>query len=100
LPGDIIAACFGTRFRSQRNQTPNCTSIRRNPITGGLDGDPATTGGLFGPTNNLGKLATNGFDLLANWKGDIGFADLSLAFVGNWTRSSKFNANPADPTLR
>ena len=97
LPGDIIAACFGTVTASSATSAA-CTSIRRNPITGGLDGDPATTGGLFGPTNNLGKLATNGFDLLANWKGDIGFADLSLAFVGNWTRSSKFNANPADPT--
>ncbi len=97
LPGDIIAACFGT-ITAASASSPDCTSIRRNPITGGLDGDPAITGGLFGPTNNLGKLSTNGFDLLANWKGDIGFADLSLAFVGNWTRSSKFNANPASPT--
>ncbi|TSB02264.1 TonB-dependent receptor [Sphingorhabdus contaminans] len=97
LPADIINACFGTVTAASAS-TAACTNIRRNPITGGLDGDPATTGGLFGPTNNLGKLATDGFDLLANWKGDIGFADLSLAFVGNWTRSSKFNANPADPT--
>ncbi len=94
LPGDIIAACFGTVTAASAT-SPDCTSFRRNPITGGLDGDPAITGGLFGPTNNLGKLATDGFDLLANWKGDIGFADLSLAFVGNWTRSSKYNANPA-----
>ncbi len=97
LPGDIVAACFGTITAASATSNA-CTSIRRNPITGGLDGDPATTGGLFGPTNNLGKLSTNGFDLLANWKGDIGFADLSLAFVGNWTRSSKFNANPASAT--
>ena len=96
LPGDIITACFGTITAASASD-PACTNIRRNPITGGLDGDPATTGGLFGPTNNLGRLKTDGFDLLANWKGDIGFADLSLAFVGNWTRSSKFNANPADP---
>ncbi|MGB5078588.1 MAG: TonB-dependent receptor, partial [Sphingorhabdus sp.] len=96
LPGDIIAACFGTITAASATD-PNCTSFRRNPVTGGLDGDPAITGGLFGPTNNLGKLSTDGFDLLANWKGDIGFADLSLAFVGNWTRSSKFNANPANP---
>jgi len=96
LPGDIVAACFGT-ITAASASSDACTSIRRNPITGGLDGDPAITGGLFGPTNNLGKLSTDGFDLLANWKGDIGFADLSLAFVGNWTRSSKFNANPANP---
>jgi iron complex outermembrane recepter protein len=93
LPGDIIAACFGNLTAASATD-PNCTSFSRNPITGGLDGDPSLSGGLFGPTNNLGILKTNGFDLLANWKGDIGFADLSLAFVGNWTRSSKFNANP------
>lgn len=97
LPGDIIAACFGT-ITAASASSDACTSIRRNPITGGLDGDPATTRGLFGPTNNLGKLFTDGFDLLANWKGDIGFADLSLAFVGNWTKSSKFNSNAASPT--
>ncbi len=97
LPGDIVAACFGS-ITAASATNPDCTSFRRNPITGGLDGDPAITGGLFGPTNNLGKLATDGFDLLANWKGDIGFADLSLAFVGNWTRSSKYNANPASPS--
>ena len=96
LPGDIIAACFGAISASSATSAA-CTNIRRNPLTGGLDGDPATTGGLFGPTNNLGKLATDGFDLLANWKGNIGAADLTLSFVGNWTRSSKFNANPSDP---
>ena len=97
LPGDIIAACFGN-ISAASAASAACTNIRRNPITGGLDGDPATTNGLFGPTNNLGKLATDGFDLLANWKGNIGFADLTLSFVGNWTHTSKFNANPADPT--
>lgn len=101
LPQDIIAACFGstpTNPPAGAATDPNCTAIRRNPITGGLDGDPATTGGLFGPTNNLGKLYTDGVDVIANWKGDIGFADLSLNFVGNWTRNSKFNANAASPT--
>ena len=97
LPGDIIAACFGN-ITAASATSPDCTSFQRNPITGGLDGDPAITGGLFGPTNNLGRLKTNGFDLLANWKGDIGFADLSLAFVGNWTRSSKYKANAASAT--
>ena len=97
LPGDIIAACFSNLTAASATD-PNCTSIRRNPITGGLDGDPATTPGLFGPTNNLGRLYTDGVDVIANWKGDIGFADLSLNFVGNWTRHSKFNANVASPT--
>ncbi len=93
-PGDIVGACFNT-VTAASAANPNCTSIRRNPITGGLDGDPAITGGLFGPTNNLGLLQTDGVDLIANWRGDIGFADLALSFVGNWTNSSTFNSNPA-----
>jgi outer membrane receptor protein involved in Fe transport len=96
LPGDIIAACFGNITAASASD-PNCTNIRRNPITGGLDGDPAITGGLFGPTNNLGALRTDGIDVIANWRGDIGFADLALSFVGNWTNSSRFNADVNAP---
>ncbi len=96
LPGDIISACFdGLDASSATN--PACTSIRRNPITGGLDGDPAITSGLFGTTNNQGRLFTDGVDLLMNYNMDVGFASLDWAFVGNWTRSSKFKANAADP---
>ncbi|WP_432768827.1 MAG: TonB-dependent receptor [Sphingopyxis sp.] len=96
LPGDIIAACFDNIGAGSATD-PACTSIRRNPITGGLDGDPATTPGLFGTTNNLGRLYTDGFDLLMNYGADLGFASLNWSFVGNWTRNSQFNANVADP---
>ncbi|KTE21030.1 TonB-dependent receptor [Sphingopyxis sp. H050] len=96
LPGDIINACFGAVTASSATD-PACTAIRRNPITGGLDGDPATTPGLFGTTNNLGKLFTDGVDLIMNYNTDLGFASLDWSFVGNWTHSSKFNSNAADP---
>jgi iron complex outermembrane recepter protein len=96
LPGDIIDACFGNISGASATD-PACTSIRRNPITGGLDGDPATTPGLFGTTNNLGRLFTDGVDLLMNYNADLGFASLDWSFVGNWTHSSKFKANAADP---
>lgn len=96
LPGDIISACFDS-VTAASAADPACTSIRRNPITGGLDGDPATTPGLFGTTNNLGRLFTDGFDLIMNYNTDLGFASLDWSFVGNWTRSSKYNANAADP---
>src|SRR3990167_8950787 len=97
LPGDIIGACFGANGTNDAASAA-CTSIRRNPITGGLDGDPATTPGLFGTTNNLGRLYTDGFDLLMNYNMDLGSGSLDWGFVGNWTRHSKFNANAADPT--
>ncbi|ABF54812.1 TonB-dependent receptor domain-containing protein [Sphingopyxis alaskensis] len=96
LPGDIIAACFDNVTAASASD-PACTSIRRNPITGGLDGDPSTTPGLFGLTNNQGRLFTDGIDLLMNYSTDLGFASLDWSFVGNWTNSSKFNANVANP---
>ncbi|HET9398231.1 MAG TPA: TonB-dependent receptor, partial [Sphingomicrobium sp.] len=96
LPGDLINACFGNITAASATD-PACTVIRRNPLTGGLDGDPAITPGLFGPLTNLGELFTDGVDLIANYKTSVGFGDLALSFVGNWTRNSEFNANAADP---
>jgi outer membrane receptor protein involved in Fe transport len=96
LPGDLIGACFADLTAASATD-PDCLVIRRNPITGGLDGDPATTLGLFGPTTNLGELFTDGVDLLMNYKTDVGFGNLALSFVGNWTNNSEFNANVANP---
>lgn len=93
LPGDLISACFGSITAASATD-PACTVIRRNPITGGLDGDPATTPGLYAPLNNLGKLATDGIDLTMNYNTDLGFGKLALSFVGNYTAHSKFQATP------
>ncbi|MFL6788752.1 MAG: TonB-dependent receptor domain-containing protein, partial [Sphingomicrobium sp.] len=93
-PGDLINACFGT-ITSASVTDPDCLVIGRNPITGGLDGDPATTQGLFGLTTNLGELFTDGVDLIANYKTSVGFGDLAFSFVGNWTNNSEFNSNVA-----
>jgi iron complex outermembrane recepter protein len=89
-PGDIIGACFG-------NLSPTstaCTSIRRNPLTGGLDGDATTTPGLPSANSNLGKITVNGFDLSFNYKRDVGFAELTLGFDGTYTKTSRFQATP------
>ena len=94
LPGDLVSACFGS-ITAASATNPACTVIRRDPATGGLDGDPATTFGLFAPLDNQGKLFTDGFDLLANYNTDVlGFAKWSINFVGNYTRHSKFQATP------
>jgi iron complex outermembrane receptor protein len=100
LPGDLIQQCFGVPDANgvfpvdpTTAGLEACTIIRRNPATGGLDGDPATTQGLFGITTNLGELFTDGVDLIANYKTSVGFGDLALSFVGNWTRNSEYNAN-------
>lgn len=97
-PSDLIAACFNGLSASSATNSA-CTAIRRNPITGALDGDPGTTGGLFGVLSNLGKLSTSGVDLNMNYTTGIGTllgqeARLSLSFQGNYTAHSKFQATP------
>ncbi len=96
-PDDVIAACFGatpTTPSAAAATTLACTGIRRDPSTGGLDGDPATTFGLLGVLSNLGRLKTTGIDASLNYKRDIGFADLSFNFNANYTFDSQFQATP------
>jgi iron complex outermembrane receptor protein len=95
-PGDAIASCFANLSASSASD-PACTIIRRNPATGALDGDPATTPGLFLSLSNQGVLKTDGLDVMLNYKRDIGFATLGFSVVGNYTFSSKFKSNAADP---
>lgn len=97
-PNDLINACFGNITAASATD-PACTVIGRNPITGALDGDPATTTGLFGVLSNLGKLATSGIDLNLAYSTSVGTllgqeSRLSLSFNGNYTKSSKFQATP------
>lgn len=100
-PADALAACFGaTPFNNPAagaSTTEACTQIRRDPQTGGLNGDPNTTRGLFLTLSNAGALSTDGFDLSMNYSRDIGFAKLGLSFNGNYTLSNKFNAFVANP---
>ncbi len=91
-PGDLIGACFGNLTAASATN-PACLSIQRNPLTGGLDGDPATTPGLLANLSNLGSLETDGIDVALNYKRDLGFADLTFSTTGNYTFNSKFNAN-------
>lgn len=93
-PGDAISACFDNLSAASASD-PACTIIRRNPDTGNLFGEAATTPGLFLGLSNLGTLKTDGVDFSVNYDKDIGFGKLSLSLVGNWTGSSKFQATPS-----
>jgi outer membrane receptor protein involved in Fe transport len=86
--GDIVNGCFS----APSTTNPLCQLIRRNPVTGGLDGDPATTTGIIFPLSNSGRILTDGIDLGVNYRRDLGFAKLNLSFQGNWTNRSKFQA--------
>lgn len=95
-PSDIISGCFGATPTAPPANAglAACTSIRRNPLTGGLDGDAATTPGLPFPNTNLGRIATDGIDVSINYSRDLGFAEYSSSFDGTWTNSNKFQATP------
>jgi outer membrane receptor protein involved in Fe transport len=97
-PDDSIAACFGS-VTAASSASFACTSIRRNPVTGALDGSPATVAGLPGFLSNQGKLTTDGVDFTADYRHGLGTilnapAKIALNFSGNWTHSSKFQATP------
>jgi iron complex outermembrane receptor protein len=101
-PGDLITACFGpnpTNPPPSAATNPACTVIRRNPISGQLDGDPADTPGLFASLTNQGKLATDGVDVTLDYRRPLGTlmgapAKLNLNLGGNYTHSQKFQATP------
>ncbi|KAB7644178.1 TonB-dependent receptor domain-containing protein [Polymorphobacter fuscus] len=99
LPGDIVAACFGAPpYTSPNANSAACQAIGRNPASGGLDGDPSTTRGLFAVQSNLGRIQTDGLDVTAFYSRDIGFAKLGLTGNFNYTFSSTFNADVTSPT--
>jgi outer membrane receptor protein involved in Fe transport len=101
-PADIILACFGatpTNPPAGAATNPACTNIGRNPISGGLDGPPDTTLGLPTVSSNLGTILTDGVDVTANYRRTLGSvfgttAKINLAFGGNYTRRSTFQATP------
>lgn len=93
-PGDAIDACFAN-ITAASATSPACTVIRRNPANGGLSGSSATTPGLLLLETNLGRLATDGIDLTANYNRQFGDFGLDLNFVGNWTNHLRFQAAPS-----
>ena len=97
-PGDVLGACFNNITAASATSVA-CTSIRRNPVNGGLSGP--TTGanpvrGILGPLSNLGRLETSGIDFVINYRRDLGFlgAAIDLGLVLNWTDESLFQATP------
>jgi outer membrane receptor protein involved in Fe transport len=100
-PGDLINACFGDPLGATASasaaSSPACTVIRRNPITGALDGSISTVRGLLGVTSNQGKITTDGVDLTFDYRHKLGTvlgapAKIALSFGGNYTHSQKFKA--------
>ncbi len=98
-PGDVISGCFhvnnGVADVSAADVgSAACNALRRNPVTGGLDGDPSTTLGLITSLANFGKIETQGLDVTFNYSRDLHFAKLGLSFLGNYTDYNRFQASP------
>lgn len=100
--GDIISACFGTTaantplvISAASASDPACTGIQRSGVTGNLFGSAAEAPGLPQILSNLGRIQTDGIDLVVNYSTDLDFARLNLNFNGNWTNSSTFQATPS-----
>ncbi len=94
-PADVIQACFGNITATSASDPACNAAVRRNPVTGGVDGDPATTLGLITQLSNTGLLKTDGIDVALSYRRDLGFTKLGLSFTGNYTFSSNFKANAA-----
>ncbi len=86
--GDVLGACYTPL---QAATSAGCQAIVRNASDGSLNGD---ADGLFQPLSNLGRIATDGIDVSANYRTNLGFGALALSFIGNWTNSNKFQATP------
>ena len=91
-PDDAVNACFGAGNLSVTN--PACLAIRRNPLDGGLSGLAETTPGLPLTLSNLGRIKTDGIDLVLNYTQTFGDVRLGLGFNGNWTNRQQFQATP------
>ncbi|WP_112381620.1 TonB-dependent receptor domain-containing protein [Sphingomonas carotinifaciens] len=91
--GDQIGACFANLTAASATSLA-CTQIRRNVVTGGLDGSALDAPGIPLPYSNQGRIETDGIDVALNYRRDLGFSRLALSFLGNWTNNSKFQASP------
>ncbi len=88
---DIVDGCF-----AQGSATfANCQAILRNPLTGGLAGDPATTQGVLLQSSNLGFLQVEGYDLSVSYNRTFGDVRGLLMFNGNYTTKSRFQSVPS-----
>lgn len=102
-PGDGIFACFGSdplNPPAGAETREACRIIRRDPLTGNLNGDPATTGGIYSTLTNQGILVTSGIDFSANYQRDLGFAGLNMNFILNWTEQSIFQSVAGETLYR
>lgn len=88
---DVVNGCFG-------QSDPNfnlCQLIRRDPLTGGLSGDPGAVQGVLLLGSNLGFIQNEGIDFTANYTHDFGGFTLDWNVNANHTLRNRFQSQPA-----
>jgi outer membrane receptor protein involved in Fe transport len=88
---DVVNGCFG-------QSNPNfalCQLIRRDSITGGLSGSPASVQGVLLFGSNLGFIQNEGVDFTANYTHELGDVVLDWNVNANHTMRNRFQSQPA-----
>lgn len=96
---DILNGCYSAALNPA--QTPNafCALIRRNPLTGSLNGAGETPGVILS-SSNLGRLSTAGVDLGVNYTVPLrnlfpsSDASLRFGFNATWINYYRNQATP------
>lgn len=96
-PDDAVNACFAN-VTAANAASLACTQIARNPGTGSLSGDPATTRGLFLGLTNQGRLFTDGLDATFAYSHEFGPLKATFGFTGNYVFQHRFKSNEASAT--
>lgn len=98
--GDIINGCYSAALNPAFAYNAFCELIRRNPLTGSLNGG-AETPGVILAGSNLGRIETAGIDFAAAYRFDLGMlglgenpGNLTLGFNGTWLDYYHFQATP------
>jgi iron complex outermembrane recepter protein len=74
----VFERCLSTTLNpSGSPDTPACTSIGRDPLTGGVQ----YVGRSY---TNEGRALTSGIDVQVDWSGDFSFGAISLNVLGNY----------------
>ncbi|MGC4252490.1 MAG: TonB-dependent receptor [Sphingobium sp.] len=91
-PFDVVTACFNNVTAASASSAA-CQAISRNPTSGQLDGGDNSLG-ILQPFTNTGRLLTEGVDVSADYRTNLGAGALNLSFSGTWTMHARFQASP------
>jgi outer membrane receptor protein involved in Fe transport len=90
---DILNGCYSTALNASQTVNSFCQLIRRNPLTGSLNGAGETPGVILA-SSNLGRLETAGVDAGVNYTLPVGENALKLGFNGTWLDYYHIQATP------